>query len=339
MPDATVGEPPFDAAVRRQVLALIRNRLETRNHPLAVGGEAVVQFLREAGQLLEEVEPDVPGLDGTTHPAESLRSFHVAFETLLCLVQQALPAPQPGEQALPRGIESMRASVVRGLEADIAAQDRSSLAASDALHQDELRRIARELHDVAAHSVGVALQDLELHEFYADRDPQQARRHLGSARAELRGALDVIRYVTWDVRREPLVGAGGLGQALSAYLESRVPPGTRTTLSVTHAGDLPDEVNSELYLVIREAVRNAVRHAQATAVAVSVLVTSEEVRATVDDDGKGFDPDRLPVRGAGYGLSSMRDRVRLLGGTLDVTSAPGEGTTISLCIARGGLDP
>jgi signal transduction histidine kinase len=64
------------------------------------------------------------------------------------------------------------------------------------------------------------------------------------------------------------------------------------------------------------------------------MVTDGEIRAAVDDDGKGFDAAGRSIRGLGSGLSSMRDRVRLLGGTLDVVSAPGKGTTISLCIER-----
>lgn len=218
--------------------------------------------------------------------------------------------------------------------ADITAQARAVHAAAVAAHREELERIARELHDLAAHAVGVALQDLELHDFYAERDPQRARAHLRSARAELQGALDVIRYVSWDIRREPLVGADGLEQALSAYLDSRVPPGIRTTLSVTQAVELPSKVNSELFLVIREAIRNVVRHAQAKTITVSVTVTDREVHATVDDDGQGFDATGGSIHGISSGLASMCDRIKLLGGTLAVVSAPNKGTTVTLRIAR-----
>ena len=361
MSDATVGDPLFDPAVRRQVLELLRERLETRRHALVASDGDIDQFLRQADSVLDEVETAMPGReDGTAtrrqsatgslaaetgvgqadrwmYPAESLRSFHIAFETLLCVVQSAQSARQSDDHAVLRGIESLHASVLRKLEAGVTSHARTLLAAADASHRDELSRITRELHDLAAHSVGVALQDLELHEFYADRDPRQAGAYLGSARAELRTALDVMQFVTLSIRREPIVEAGGLERALSAYLQSRVPSSVRTALSVAESADLPDEVNSELYLVVREAVRNAVRHAQAKTISVSVIVTDTEITATVDDDGQGFDAAGHSAPRVGNGLSSMADRVRLLGGKLDVVSAPEKGTTVSLYIARRGL--
>jgi signal transduction histidine kinase len=91
-------------------------------------------------------------------------------------------------------------------------------------------------------------------------------------------------------------------------------------------------VRETVYFVLREALHNIATHAGADHVRVRLATDPERIRLEVEDDGKGFDP--ASQRGGGHGLVGMRERAALAGGTLDVRSAPGEGTTIILTMSR-----
>jgi signal transduction histidine kinase len=99
--------------------------------------------------------------------------------------------------------------------------------------------------------------------------------------------------------------------------------------------ELPEDVQTALFRITQEALANAGRHAGATAVEVDVAFQDGRVDLRVRDDGEGFDPGSLSSSergGAGLGLGGMAERARLVGGELDVRSAPGGGTTVTLRI-------
>lgn len=195
-------------------------------------------------------------------------------------------------------------------------------------HLEERRRVARELHDRVAHSIAVVLQELELSAALRPRDADLAERRQSTATAALRDVLDLLRAITQELR---LSGAeDGVAAALRGYLRSTGLE-RRTDLRVT--GDeaaVPPAVRGELFLILREALRNAERHADAGRIRVQVTVNGAGVCAEVSDDGRGFAPAAPPHPGAGIGLSAMRERAALLGGTVGVRSEPGNGTTVSV---------
>jgi len=95
---------------------------------------------------------------------------------------------------------------------------------------------------------------------------------------------------------------------------------------------LPDaEAELGLLRVAQEAVGNAVRHAGARQVTVRLEHAEAQVRLTVADDGRGFDPDALPP-GQAFGITGMRERAARAGGRISIDSAPGSGTTVTLRI-------
>jgi len=95
---------------------------------------------------------------------------------------------------------------------------------------------------------------------------------------------------------------------------------------------LPRDVEGVLYRVAQEAVRNATTHASPRRIRMSVQQASEEATLSVHDDGVGFDLADADARRAGMGLTSMRERVDLLDGHLDIHTAKGSGTTISATV-------
>jgi signal transduction histidine kinase len=132
----------------------------------------------------------------------------------------------------------------------------------------------------------------------------------------------------------------GLMPAVETQLK-RFSARTGVEVNLERDGDadtLPEDVQTAVYRILQEALANVGRHAGATAVAVEIEARDECLELRIRDNGAGFDPAALARRsngeGAGLGLSGMAERARLAGGELDVRSAPGGGTTVTLRIAE-----
>ena len=95
-------------------------------------------------------------------------------------------------------------------------------------------------------------------------------------------------------------------------------------------GDLPDEVEEQLFHIAQEALNNALRHSAATEVTVRIAIDESESLLIVEDNGTGFDPD---ADSAGMGLTTMQERVEAIGGQVRITSAPDQGTTVEVAVA------
>ena len=122
----------------------------------------------------------------------------------------------------------------------------------------------------------------------------------------------------------------GLGAALAGLCESME---GREGIAVEYSGpiekdDLPSTHRLALYRVVQEALVNIARHAGTNCATIQLKIESKQVRVVIADSGRGFDP-RLADASAGLGVTSMRERMALLGGTLDITSKPGSGTRVT----------
>lgn len=344
----------FPAALRRTTVQSFHDDLRASGNRLADVPEATAQLLRQADSVLDDVETAIAGSPAPAdegerlsaeigasraskgvHPIESAHAAVTMYRALLPVVLDRTRIRGEHENALLTAAGALQESIMHRVGIGAVSYASFLLDKVNHSHRDERRRIGRELHDRAAHSVGVALQDLELYDVYADADPPRARKRIGTARTALREALDSIRGLARELR-ESAVEIGGLAKALDDYVATRVPSGIHTTVSVTGDEQLPDEVCEELYLVLREAIRNAVLHSGARTLEVTVTVADAEVHAAVRDDGRGFDLAAALAARSGVGLSSMRERLELLGGTFEITAAPDTGTAISIVVTHLG---
>ncbi|MCX4783648.1 sensor histidine kinase [Streptomyces sp. NBC_01264] len=186
----------------------------------------------------------------------------------------------------------------------------------------EQRRISRELHDDVADGVTAARQALE--ECDELPDPVAADR-IAAARDALRDTDARLRDLVGGVRERSVVPP--LGVALREFAAGAAPAGVQVTVKVTgDEGLLPDVRRRDLYLTLREALRNSFVHARAGRVKVSVRSTRWWAYASVEDDGRGFDVERVLRPGHSHqGFRSMAERMEDAGGRLTVSSSQGHG--------------
>jgi signal transduction histidine kinase len=196
---------------------------------------------------------------------------------------------------------------------------------------DERRRIARELHDRLGEVLTVGLRQLDLDEIIGPEIPEGQS---AIAREVLVEAMRRLRLVTSGLRDEPVTS---FEKALADFL-NRVCADADVHLVVI--GDetwASAKLIDEAFLVVREALRNALNHGVPQSVVVGVEVTRRELRAWVDDDGKGFAcGDEAESPAAGTGLATMRERAALLGGAVSIVSEPGRGTSVELSVPLSG---
>ncbi|MGB9724070.1 MAG: ATP-binding protein [Chloroflexia bacterium] len=201
--------------------------------------------------------------------------------------------------------------------------------------EEERRRIARELHDQTGQSLTsilVGLRNLE-------SDPSPAR--LNELKAIVADTLDGVRRLALELRPSILDDLG-LVPALERYVQTCASRYHLTVDLQTVGLDgvrLPPAVETALYRIIQEAMTNVVRHAQARQVSLLLEVRGGAVVAVVEDDGCGFDAERLmngPLSERCLGLHGMRERAELVGGTLTVESSPGAGTSVFVEVPLDG---
>ena len=191
---------------------------------------------------------------------------------------------------------------------------------------EERRRLARDLHDgltqelafirsqTAAMAGGTVIPGMATHLAAAAERALDESRH----------AIEALS----DDFEQPL--ADKLRQSVEDVVTRA---GATVDLDVESAAPVSMTARDALVRVVREAATNAVRHGQAGSVVVRVATDHGDVRLTVTDDGRGFDPTRVR---SGFGLQSMRQRVEALGGSLHVTSVPGSGTTVEVALPLEG---
>jgi signal transduction histidine kinase len=200
----------------------------------------------------------------------------------------------------------------------------------------ERNRLARELHDTLAHTLSAVAVQLEGISALWESDPAQARAMLDRSLDATRTGLTETRRALQALRSTPLEDLG-LALAIRQLADS-VAERSRLTVDVQapeRLDDLAPDVEQGVYRVAQEALENAVQHAQARRVQVRLeqqeVAGARRLTLTVADDGAGFDPAAFD-NGYHLGLRGMRERAEMVGGTLDVESVPGQGTTVRLTV-------
>lgn len=318
-----LAKPSVAAQVEDQLLSVV-DAIPTVDLSAPVGS----QPLRPVDEQLS-VEIGLTRAYSGIHPTESLRAASYIFEASFPVVSEEFAAAGVPQPVISAGLLINRAIMDRLCLASKAYVDYLLQKVHNS-HVEERHRIGRELHDRAAASVVVGMQSLDLHETYLQDHPALAGAKLELARHALGEALEVIRHLSAESR--DAVGTEGLQHALETYLANG-PPDVRTEVIATGPlPALPRPYAEEIFLVLREAARNALTHANPRSVSVELHMQQDGLWCAVRDDGDGFDPTQPSTSRLGIGLVSMRERVALLGGSLELLSKPHRGTSVEVFV-------
>jgi ligand-binding sensor domain-containing protein/signal transduction histidine kinase len=199
----------------------------------------------------------------------------------------------------------------------------------------ERNRIAREIHDTLAQGyVGISVQLEVLSELLRQHKPETAARHLDLTRGYVRDGLAEARQSIWALRSQD-TSETTLPVRLRRLVEAEAGHELETNFSLFGAyRPMLPETEREFLRVAQEAIHNVKKHAGARHLFVQLEYGPEQIALEVRDDGRGFTAsEEMESTPGHYGLTGMRERATAIGGTLEVTSEPGIGTTVRLRVA------
>jgi signal transduction histidine kinase len=220
--------------------------------------------------------------------------------------------------------EAVAAARQRAAELEEAREELARRAVTE-----ERLRIARELHDVVAHSMSIIAVQSGVGVHVLDSQPEEARKALAAVEATSRQALVEMRRLLGVLREEAeprgsLAPAPGLAE-VEALAAEVARAGVRVEVHIEGTPcELPAGLDLSAYRIVQEALTNVVRHAGPATARVAVRYGPGQVAVEVVDDGRGGDPG-----GQGHGIAGMRERAALYGGTLEAGPLPGGGFRVA----------
>lgn len=286
--------------------------------------------------------------DAFADPATSEAAKREGFRTVM-----AIPLPAKGKavgvlvlaRRLERPFSSADAALLSAIagQAGMAIQNAALHAQVEGLAVTEERgRIAREMHDGLAQVLGyINAQSLAVRKLVASGRVSEATAELARMDEAVQQVYAELREAILDLRTSPGSEVGFLS-SLQGYLERyREMTGIQTVVEVRGPVDavrLPPATEIQLMRIIQEALSNVRKHAKATAVTVSLNLDDEMLQVVVEDDGQGFDLERLPVRSRPrFGLQTMHERAQAIGGTFQITSHLAAGTSVIVRVHVGPI--
>jgi signal transduction histidine kinase len=238
------------------------------------------------------------------------------------------------EQPLPPDTETRLASFTELVATAVAnAESRAELLASRArivaATDEARRRIERDLHDGIQQQLVSLILELRMAGAAESAGAEELRAQLARTAQGLGRVLDELQEISRGIH-PAIMAQGGLEPALRALARRSAVP---VELDLRAGRRLPDPVEVAAYYAVSEALANVAKHAHASVVHVELGTSGAMVRLAVHDDGiGGADPGR------GSGLTGLGDRIEAVGGTLQVTSPAGSGTTLLIEIPDGSQD-
>ncbi|MGU3409984.1 sensor histidine kinase [Microbacterium sp. M1A1_1b] len=265
------------------------------------------------------------------HPAGAMLAAEVLFDEYLPVFVAEVGATTPDE--LLRASRALHAGIWRRFPAGAIAYTEALRQRVTTANLDSRAHIARDLHDRVAHGILAGLQRIDL-ALLTDPPAPERTAQLEAAAAQLRRALGDVQNLA--VALHARVGDDLLDAALARHVADLFPDTEHVTIESHGTPSVLVNWRAEESLtILLEALSNWWKHARDAAVRVVFTWTDDTVTITVQDDGPGFDQAKRV--GGRLGQSTMRERAALVGATLDVVSAPGAGTTVTLVVPKGAL--
>jgi signal transduction histidine kinase len=265
--------------------------------------------------------PELPGADAAypvTHQGELLGA--------LTVTKRASDPLTPADLALVSDLADQAGLVLRNvrLTEDLRARLDDLTAAQTRIvraQDEERRKLERNIHDGAQQQLVALAVKLRLADALVGRDEAGAHGLLRALQTEVTDALNDLRDLARGIY-PPVLADKGLAAALDAQARKAAVP---TTVAADGVGRYSQDVEATVYFSCLEALQNVAKYADATAASVTLRRDDGMLEFTVTDDGRGFDP---ATTGYGTGLQGIADRVAVTGGTVEVRSSPGQGTSL-----------
>jgi len=280
-------------------------------------------FVEEAVEkALETLEPF--GFDGSVVASDGSKRFVSMRGEVI-----------PDGFGKPRYLRGTLQDITERKQAEFALVDSRRMLRELAAHQKNLleedrKRIAREVHDELGQRLTALKMDISLLRLRFGHDPALHQK-LAEMRTLADTTLDVVRHIASDLRPAALdLGLVSAIQWLAEDLELRSDICARLDLATEDVA-MNDAQATVVFRIVQESLTNVVRHANAGEVIISLREDQGQLLLQVIDDGCGFNPQDAR-RAQSYGILGMRERVRGLGGRLQIDSRPNAGTTVSIAL-------
>lgn len=198
--------------------------------------------------------------------------------------------------------------------------------------ETERQRLSRQMHDGPAQALSNFILQTEIAMRLFDVDPAQAKEELNSLKSSAMGTFQKVRNFIFELRPMMLDDLG-LVPTVRRYADAfKEQNSLDVTVTVTGSERrLEPYLEVMVFRALQELLGNAARHSQATQVKVMLDMGEDRVRVSVDDNGRGFDPDAVQ-QGGSLGLKLIRERAEMLGGNFEVDSAVGRGARITFAV-------
>jgi len=238
----------------------------------------------------------------------------------LSLRMPASDPMSPSKEKLVGDLAAQAGLVLRNvrLVEDVRASRQRLVAAQD----EERRRLERNIHDGAQQQLVALAVKARLARQMTERDPAKAAAILGQIEAETQSALEDLRDLARGIY-PPLLADRGLVAALEAQSRKASLP---VSVEAEAVGRYSADVEATVYFCTLEALQNVAKYAESDRTLIRLSQSNGSLSFEVVDEGRGFDPNAVVE---GSGLQGMADRLAAVGGSLEIRSAPGSGTTVA----------
>jgi signal transduction histidine kinase len=289
-------------------------------------GAEVARVWLASGRLLRQAavwppdtpsQGDVPGSLGEA--TVDVRDRGELLGALSVRMSAADPM-NPAKEKLVRDLAAQAGLVLRNvrLVEDLRASRQRLVAAQD----EERRRLERNIHDGAQQQLVALAVKARLARQLTERDPGKTAEMLQQIEAETQTALEDLRDLARGIY-PPLLADRGLVAALEAQSRKASVP---VSVEADAVGRYSADVEATVYFCTLEALQNVAKYAEADGTLIRLSQSNGSLSFEVVDEGRGFDPDAVAT---GSGLQGMADRLAAVGGSLEIRSAPGRGTTVA----------
>ena len=255
---------------------------------------------------------------------EKLQSDQQNLSRLVNWLDRSMEAVSGSSGVMPRrasaagdGAEANQPAIVRIIETQ----------------EQERQRLVRQLHDGPAQSLTNLILQAEICERLFDHDASRARSELSNLKTAVTGTFQKVRDFMFDLRPMMLDDLG-LVPTLKRYVDGFAEKSS-VPIALTVTGNerrFAGYKEMALFRIVQDLLGNVRQHAHATRAQVLLDLTEDAVRVPVEDNGSGFDVNEALAAKKGIGLSTLRERVEMMGGQVQIDSAPGRGTKVGLIL-------